>query len=430
MSSFRVRSALARCAVLLALTGAGLPTAADPQSRLVWHVETLEGLDVESRGADAPVNPASVVKVAVTLRALERLGPAHRFETRFVTDGVVDEEAGVLRGDLVVVGAADPDFHPENAFLVAAALNAAGLERVEGTLKVDERFWIGWEGGSAGGPLPDPDRSRKMADRLRKAWDPARWDRNLRTIWAEFGARRGMAAGAEPPRVVVDGGVAVTDGDETPERALAVHRSNPLARILKRLNSYSNNDIERLEPGAGSAAQIARDLAERLGLPADAVRFDTLSGLGTNRLTPRGIVRLLRELHAACGRLGIRVEDVLPVGGCDPGTLERFASFREGGVAVRSLTGKTGTLTTTDGGVSLLVGYLSTAAGERVICVALPNSGYGVRAARRAQEAWLLERLTALGGARPRDCGAPVVHSDFEAEVVVPLPAAQSLRRS
>ena len=88
---------------------------------LVWHVETLEGTILDSKRADEPINPASVVKVGTTLWALEALGPDARFETRVYARGAVDKARKTVLGDLVVQGGNDPDFHQENAFLMALA---------------------------------------------------------------------------------------------------------------------------------------------------------------------------------------------------------------------------------------------------------------------------------------------------------------------
>src|SRR5262249_26891087 len=99
---------------------------------MVWHVEALDGAEVTSLDGDAAINPASVVKVATTLWALEKLGPEHRFDTVVSARGDLDEAHGILKGDLVVRGSGDPDFHIENAFLTAARLNQAGIKSVRG----------------------------------------------------------------------------------------------------------------------------------------------------------------------------------------------------------------------------------------------------------------------------------------------------------
>jgi len=136
---------------------------------LVWHVESEDGVALDARDADSPINPASLTKVATSLWALERLGPDHRFGTRFASSATLDPSTGVLEGDLVVLGSGDPDFHVENAYLVARALNDLGLRTVRGRLLVDETFWIGWEGGSE---RRETDGERRM-ELLKQCWDDA-----------------------------------------------------------------------------------------------------------------------------------------------------------------------------------------------------------------------------------------------------------------
>lgn len=390
---------------------------------LVWHAELPDGGAVSSSGADEAINPASVVKVATSLWALERLGPEFRFETRVFARGTVDRQRGVLQGDLVVRGAGDPDFQYENAFLVAEALNRLGITRVAGNVLVGKRFWIGPEGGSEG-TLEDPvQRGLKMAGRLRQALDPRRWTGTMRSSWRAFALRQGLDP-ARPPRVAVGGGVGV-DGERRQGDLLLVHRSEPVKDLLRRFNCYSNNDLERLASALGPPEELAGLVAVRLGERGENVRFETTSGLGVNRLTPRQIVGLLREFVATCRRVGVEPEEVLPVAGCDPGTLERFFPVLSGGEAAGALLGKTGTLTTTDGGVSVLAGSVRTSSGDVFFCVAAPRSGGRLRAARRAEEQWVLDLMARQGGAVPRRCAGQLPTSDVAADVIlVALPDA------
>jgi D-alanyl-D-alanine carboxypeptidase/D-alanyl-D-alanine-endopeptidase (penicillin-binding protein 4) len=382
--------------------------------RLIWHVERLDGEVLNSADADASINPASVVKVATSLWALDRLGAGHRFETRFATSGRLDESGGILRGDLLVRGSGDPDFHVENAYLVARALNEHGVREVEGVLRVSDDFWIGWEGGSER-RIDDPARrARLMASRLRDALDPRRWNSATRRAVDELRARRGWEP--EPvPRVVIDGGVGRVAG-AVPTSTLVVHRSNPLLRTLKRFDSYSNNDIERLGSTLGPPDELARYLNQRWPGDGRSVVFATLSGLGTNRMTPRQIVRLLHDARDDLAEDG--PERILPVAGCDPGTLEHFPSFGTEAFS-GALIAKTGTLTRTDGGVAVLAGYLHTRDGTLVFCVAAPSNGSRLTAARAAQDRWLADLAAEHGGPQPRPCGPAPGFSDDEATVVV-----------
>jgi D-alanyl-D-alanine carboxypeptidase/D-alanyl-D-alanine-endopeptidase (penicillin-binding protein 4) len=410
---------------LIASSSAAALAAGDPFRGLVWHVESLDGRVVDSRKAGEPINPASIVKLATTLWALEVLGPDQRFETTFSTRGELDPETGVLDGDLIVVGGGDPDFHRENAFLVARALNDLGVKTVRGDLLVDSRFWIGWEGG-ASHRLDDPAaRSRLMASRLRSALDRRRWDRATQRAWRELAARRQLSA-ATPPRVEVLGEFGPLDGSGA-GRTLVIHRSKPLAVVLRRFNCYSNNDIERVAELQATPGEVAGWLVKRLGLPARSVTFETTSGLGTNRLTPRQIVRLLRELRTTCEELGLDLAALLPVAGCDPGTLHMFPRLNDGKYAA-SLVGKTGTLPYTDDGVSVLAGVVRTAQGELLFSVVMPRAGRKLHWARSREQAWLLDLIAAHGGPNPGSCGEPLPLPDVGAEIALDPPSPHKVR--
>ena len=390
---------------------------ARPPIQLVWHVEDAQGHEVESRLADEPVNPASVVKIATTLWALERLGPEFRYETRCFARGSFDRERGVVQGDLVIQGSGDPDFHVENAFLLAEALNAVGVREVSGALVVNRWFWMGWENGSAG-TEPDPvKRGLLMAGRLKQVLDSRRWSSATRRSWWEFAARNGRN-GSTPPRVLVRGGIGV-DGDTTRGELLVVHRSKPLVDALRRFDCFSNNDIERVAAGLGPLDELRGILAVRCNVPVEAIQLETASGLGTNRLSPRLIVRLLHEFRRTCERVGLTPEAVLPVGGCDGGTITRFFPLLSSGEFATCVVGKTGTLTSTDGGVAVLAGFVATAQGELAFCVAAPQAAGRLKSARGAQERWLLELIARHGGPAPRPCLPDVAPPDVGATVIL-----------
>ncbi len=401
-------------------------------ARLVWHIETEDGEILDSRDADVVINPASVVKLGTTLRALEKLGPDHRFATRFGVVGAFDSSTGVLEGDLVVTGEGDPDFHVENAYLVARELNRLGLFEVRGRLLVDDRVWIGWEGGSARRKKDDGERVAMMASRLKDALDPGRWSRDTHKAIAEFATRRDFDG--DPPRVRIHGS-AESHGGIRPDEEWVVHRSNPLSVILKRFNAFSNNDIERFQVHLGSPSELATFLQERLGVRGPRIDLATHSGLGTNRMSARQVVGLIRELERTCKRLNLQVEDILPAAGCDPGTMKHFPDLVEA-ANPGGLVAKTGTLTTTDGGIVMLAGRLHTARGVRYFCLGSPGAGRRVRSARAAQEDWLLDLGARQGGIAHHRCGEAVLHSDRHAtfdvvarpDAPAPSAAGQSLR--
>ncbi|HEX6852776.1 MAG TPA: D-alanyl-D-alanine carboxypeptidase [Candidatus Polarisedimenticolaceae bacterium] len=392
---------------------------------LVWHVETMDGQVISTNRGDESVNPASVVKAATTLWALERLGPDHRFETTVHARGTVDAKTRTLVGDLVVRGGGDPDFQSENVFLVAEALNARGIRKVSGRLVVDQRFWIGWEGGSEGPALTAERRAWMMGERLRRALDPARWTRAQHAAWRAFAAAEGRQV-SRPPGVLVRGGVKFeADGSEYAGTTVAIHRSKPLVDTLRRFNCFSNNDIERVGGEIGAADELGAELSGRLAEAGAGVQLSTTSGLGENRLTPRQMVGLMRELRSTAGNHGLGVEEILPVAGCDPGTVTRFFPRLSTGSNATALVGKTGTLTATDGGIAVLAGFLNTGEGEFVFAVAAPRAAGKLRLARRVEEQWLLDLLARHGGARPRTCAGPLA-GPADGAAIVEGPQAQS----
>jgi len=387
-----------------------------PPVQLVWHVEDASGQVVSSQQGEQPINPASVVKVATSLWALEKLGADFALETRFFARGGVDWQRGLVRGDLVVQGSGDPDFQVENAFLVAVALNELGIREVHGAVVVNDRFWIGWENGSAG-TEPDPTkRGLGMASRLRQALDSRRWNGSLRRAWRELAARRGFDP-RRPPSLRVMGGVGC-DGRSNLGELLLVHRSKPLLATLHRFNAFSNNDIERLAVHLGPPSELSGLLQARLPLVGEQPVLETLSGLGENRLSPKAIVALLRELVGSCRARELSLEALLPVAGCHPGTLAKFFPVLSSPPYAGAVAGKTGTLTSTDGGVAVLAGVAHTASGELFFCVAAPNAQGRLAQARKLQEAWLVQLVEQHGGPRPGECGAPVVEAD-EGSVII-----------
>jgi D-alanyl-D-alanine carboxypeptidase/D-alanyl-D-alanine-endopeptidase (penicillin-binding protein 4) len=99
-------------------------------------------------------------------------------------------------------------------------------------------------------------------------------------------------------------------------------------------------------------------------LPPEQVSLETASGLYNNRMTPRGVLVVIKALVEEAARHNLKPEDLLPVVGCDWGTVRRRM---EGTSFVCSLVGKTGTLTTTDGGMSNLAGIVFTGDGEPIL---------------------------------------------------------------
>jgi D-alanyl-D-alanine carboxypeptidase len=406
--------------LLIVAATAAATAAAEDLDRLVFHAETASGEEVASQLADLPFNPASVVKTATSLWSLERLGPDHRYSTVFATTGSWDRAAGRIAGDLVVIGGGDPDFHNENAMLVARELNRIGVRRVDGDLLVVPPFWMGWENGSEE-PRDPGERNLDMAYRLLTTLERGRWKTAQLRTWRALSARRGWQ-GEPEPAISIRGGARVVEAAEAADAVpLVVHRSNPLHAILRRFNVYSNNDIIRIADGLGGAQELASFLRARLGVGQDLLDLTTASGQLSNRMTARLAVHLVRELLNVAERAGLRPEELLPVAGCDPGPIADMFPHLATGPQERTVVGKTGTLITTDGGVVAFAGtFHSRARGPVLFCVAAPRSGWQARRWRGVEERWLLELIASTGGAEPRACGPALPHPDTMADVATP----------
>src|SRR5260221_14739359 len=129
---------------------------------------------------------------------------------------------------------------------------------------------------------------------------------------------------------------------------------------------------ERLWVTVGGAQSVRAMLIDRLKINPDEFLMSSASGLGTNRVTPRAMMRILRGLSAELKHDKLSLLDILPVAGIDPGTLEdRFTTD----IARGSVVAKTGTLARTDGGASSLVGQMQTKSGRVVLFVILNEHG-------------------------------------------------------
>ncbi len=99
---------------------------------LVGYVvaDVASGAVLEAGNADLPMPPASVAKTLTTLFALEKLGHAHRFQTRVMRVGAL--VGGRVEGDLVLAGGGDPTLDTDQLGDLAAALAARGVREVTG----------------------------------------------------------------------------------------------------------------------------------------------------------------------------------------------------------------------------------------------------------------------------------------------------------
>lgn len=345
--------------------------------------ETVEGSTIAAQSADDRFNPASAVKLATALVALQSFGPEHRFMTGLWSTGTIDRSTGTLNGDLVITGR-DPSFHYEHAVMLARQLNDLGIRNVNGNIIVAPGFTMNfaWSAQRSGEDfLYTLDSATRPASATR-AWI------DERTL---VGDNKSLSS---VPSVVVSGDVLV---GSAPAGAVALltHKSSRLVDVLKALLCYSNNFMaERIGEMIGGPTGVSSTVTKKLGISPDEVSLSSTSGLGVNRVTPRAMMKILRGLRDELAKNKLILSDILPVAGVDPGTLEdRYTDPFERG----SVIAKTGTLVRTDGGASSLVGQMKTKSGRVVLFVIMNQRGNVVRF-RQNQDEIVAAIQNSLGG--------------------------------
>lgn len=278
-------------------------------------IETLDGKQtLAAHNPDETFNPASLIKLSTTLAVLHKFGADYRFETRVYADGIVDN-TGTLNGNLYLDGH-DPSFGDAAASLISRELRARGIKRVKEKILVTDGFSFNYS--------ESPEDSATYVARVLQL-KPA-----------------GTGVADRPA------------GD-----VQFVFKSYPLREILLYMNAHSSNFVaEHLGNLIGGPAGLEAFLKDELKLPPDQVTIERTSGRQHNRLTPRGMLIVLRSLYEETTRQGMKLEDIMPVACGDVGTLRR----RLAGTPLEgAVVGKTGTLTTeVDGGMASLAGIVYT----------------------------------------------------------------------
>jgi D-alanyl-D-alanine carboxypeptidase/D-alanyl-D-alanine-endopeptidase (penicillin-binding protein 4) len=367
--------------------------------------ETIDGSTVAAQAVDEKFNPASSVKLATTLVALQTLGPDHKFLTAVWAAGTVDKATGTVTGDLVVTGR-DPSLHYEHAVMIARQLNELGIRTVTGNIIVAPNFTMNfdWSAKHSGEMFRDTLDAAKRSATATRAW------LDERTLVGDNNSLSSV------PSVVVNGEVQV---GTAPPGALPIltHKSSRLVDVLKALLCYSNNFMaERIGEGLGGPEAVSGLLTRQLSLSPDELSLSSTSGLGINRVTPRAMMKILRALRDELAKNKLSLSDILPVAGVDPGTLEdRYTDPQERG----SVIAKTGTLVRTDGGASSLVGQMKTKSGRVVLFVIMNQRGNVVRF-RQNQDTIVSAIQNSLGGPaafdyQPVKLALRLANSDYEA---------------
>jgi serine-type D-Ala-D-Ala carboxypeptidase/endopeptidase (penicillin-binding protein 4) len=341
----------------------------------------LDGRVVYERRSSQMFVPASAMKLATALAALDILGADARFTTRFVTNK--QPKNGVIEGDLYVVGGGDPllatsgyktvfdapDQLYEDFNTVADSLSEAGIRSITGDLVGDDsRYdavrWVPtwpdrYQVGGTVAPLSalvvndgntgytdtpnEPTTDRKVGN------SPLLFAQTLRTVLNSRG-------------ITVDGvaktGTAPVNGEE-----VASFGSVPMSQVLTEMLKNSDNTTAELvlkeiglqSKGQGTTAagiEATRESLEEQGFDIAGLVMMDGSGLDTgNRMS----CDLSLALVAAVFQKS-EFSDALPLGG-KSGTLRKRMVATPSTGRVRA---KTGTLNS----VNALAGFADTPQGN------------------------------------------------------------------
>jgi D-alanyl-D-alanine carboxypeptidase/D-alanyl-D-alanine-endopeptidase (penicillin-binding protein 4) len=371
-------------------------------------VEKAAGQMVMDNFSNYAFNPASNVKLITAYAVLKTFGPNYRFATNVWSDGVLDNATGTLNGNLYVSGR-DPAFTLEHGVAIAEALNRLGIRTVNGDLIVTSSFSMNFNGAAAksGALLYNTMNTNGRSAAAVRAWQ-------------NHNANAGKPFTV--PDVAITGKVYVENVIPTNARVLFSHDSAPLKDVLKVCLSYSNNFMaEKLGESVGGTEAVERINQVEQGIAPEELQLASSSGLGYNRVTPKAMMKVLRGLRNELARYRLRLEDVMPVAGIDPGTLAgRFKAFNQ----VGSVVAKTGTLGNTDGGVSTLVGETKCSNGDILFFVIFNQKG-GVRNYRSYQDTLVTTLQNNCGGAAPLGYNSPGFATRM-ANTRISYPAARS----
>lgn len=237
-------------------------------------LDAATGAVLTARNPDGAFVPASAIKAATAMMALDVLGPEHRAVTRLYTSGAV--EGGTLNGDLILVGGGDPELYTEHYLPMIRALKKQGIRRIGGRFLFDDSLFPESRAISA---THDGDVSYNAGvgalslnfNRLRLSWR-----RSGKSLQARIDARTdkmsvpvdivtaGVApAGTQAPRGVVR---VVAGGVPRWTVVPTARRSGAMWVPVKRVGLMAAHVFQRLAANRG----IALPGPERGALPAGA----------------------------------------------------------------------------------------------------------------------------------------------------------------
>ncbi len=120
----------------------------------VQVVNVRTGEEVYRFGNDAPLAPASVMKVLTAATALRELGPSYRIPTWVLADGEIASD-GLLDGSLYVKGQGDPSMDSARLWRIVSDLKMRGVKEIKGDIVLDASYFEAGAGVIPGWSNPE-----------------------------------------------------------------------------------------------------------------------------------------------------------------------------------------------------------------------------------------------------------------------------------
>jgi hypothetical protein len=204
------------------------------------YVESLDGSFVlADHQSNTAFNPASVIKIATSFAALDKLGAEYHFETAFEARGEIKKKTKTLEGDLILASSGDPELSTIELNRMIRQVAQAGIVKVTGSLIVTGPFTYGPN-------ITTPAATNKLLALLRK--------QGIRVSASKRGSVHGTLV-------------------STP------HVSKALRDIVKYQNDHSDNLIaDRLGEAIGGPVAVRQFLIRGVGIPESELRIERTSG--------------------------------------------------------------------------------------------------------------------------------------------------------
>lgn len=355
-------------------------------------IDTATGKRLYGKGADAPMTPASTVKIATTVAALSALGPAHRIPTTV--------RASADLRTVTLVGGGDPTL--DKAALRALATDTARALKAGKAASVRLRYDTSGYAGPSHHPIGPNENIAPMSALMvnEGRQDDSSSGPAPRSEDPAGDAARTFAGLLDDAGITTKSAPAAGRAAKT-SRTVAKHLSAPLSGLVERALTNSDNDIaEALARQTAVAAGEPADFnggrravtaqLKKLGLPLKGVNVADGSGLDRKDKVTAALLAGLLARSADPAHPELRpVLTGLPVAGFS-GTLSGRYTAKAGGTGF--IRAKTGTLT----GVNTLAGTVVDTRG-RLLAFAFLASG--TTAPSEAQAA-LDELATALAAGK------------------------------